>query len=50
MPKMVPMAVGLLTKGRMNLTPKRIKHIDQLKAILNKAKQLEEEMYTELEV
>ncbi len=50
MPKMVPMAMGLLTKGRMSLVPKRIKHMDKLKAILNKAKELEEEMYAELEV
>lgn len=50
MPKMAPMALGMFSKGRMRITPKRIKHIDQLKAILNKAKELEEEMYAELEV
>lgn len=50
MPKMAPMALEMFTKGRMSITPKRIKNIDQLKAILNKAKELEEEMYKELEV
>ncbi len=31
----------MLRRGRMDLTPKRIKGIDQLKAILAKAKELE---------
>lgn len=37
---MVPLGIGMLRKGRMDLTPRRIKGIDQLKAILNKAKEL----------
>jgi hypothetical protein len=44
MPKMMPMALGLLRKGRMDLTPKRIKNIDGLKSILAKAKELEGEL------
>lgn len=40
MMKMAPMGLGMLRKGRMSLTPKRIKGIDQLKAILAKAKEL----------
>jgi heterodisulfide reductase subunit C len=42
--KMVNMATGfgldLLLKGRMNITPTRIKDLDGLKAILKKAKEL----------
>jgi heterodisulfide reductase subunit C len=34
------MGLGMLRKGRMDLTPTRIKNIDQLKAILAKAKEL----------
>jgi heterodisulfide reductase subunit C len=49
MPKMAPMGWGMLRKGRMSLTPKRIKNLDSFKAILDKAKELEAEMYTELE-
>ncbi len=41
MPKIMPMATGLLRKGRIDLTPKRIKDMDGLKAILAKAKVLE---------
>jgi hypothetical protein len=40
----------MLSKGRMSLMPKQIKNIDQLKKIIAKAKELEEEMYAELEV
>jgi heterodisulfide reductase subunit C len=40
MAKMAPMGLVMLRKGRMDLTPNRIKHIDQLKAILAKAKEL----------
>lgn len=43
--KMAPMGLGMLTKGRMALTPKTIKGLDGLKAILNKAKELEEADY-----
>lgn len=41
LPSMTPMGFGMLTKGRMALTPKRIKNMDQLKTILQRAKQLE---------
>lgn len=41
LPNMMPMALGMLTKERMSMTPKRIKNIKQLKAILNRAKELE---------
>jgi heterodisulfide reductase subunit C len=50
LPKMAPMALGMFSKGRMSLMPKQIKNIDQLKKIIAKAKELEEEMYAELEV
>jgi heterodisulfide reductase subunit C len=43
LPSMTPMAVGMLTKKRMTLLPKRIKQLPQLKAILNRAKELEAE-------
>ena len=39
--KMAPMGLGMLRKGRMDLTPKKIKGLDQLKSILAKAKELE---------
>ena len=35
------MGFGMITKGRMPIRPRKIKHMDQLKAILNRAKQLE---------
>ena len=38
---MLPMGVGMLSKKRMNLTPTRIKHMKQLRAILKRAKELE---------
>jgi hypothetical protein len=38
---MMPMGFGMLTKGRMAFTPKKIKHMDQLRKILNRAKELE---------
>jgi heterodisulfide reductase subunit C len=38
--KMAPMGLGMLRRGRMDLTPKRIKGMKQLKAILAKAKEL----------
>lgn len=38
--KMAPMGLGMLRRGRMDLTPKRIKGVKQLKAILAKAKEL----------
>lgn len=41
LPNMAPMGIGMLSKKRMDLTPHRIKHIEQLKAILARAKELE---------
>ena len=41
LPNMAPMGLGLLSKQRMTMTPKRIKNIKQLKAILKRAKELE---------
>jgi heterodisulfide reductase subunit C len=41
MPGMAPMGLGMLTKGRMDLTPHRIKGMSQLRAILRRAKELE---------
>jgi len=38
---MVPFALNMLMKNRLSLRPERIKNIDQLQAILNKAKTLE---------
>jgi len=38
--KMAPMGLGMLRKGRMDLTPTRIKGIKQLQAILNKAREV----------
>ena len=41
LPGMLPMGFGMITKGRMAITPKKIKHMDQLKSILKRASQLE---------
>jgi heterodisulfide reductase subunit C len=41
LPSMTPMGMGMLSKKRMSLLPKRIKNLDQLKAILKRAKELE---------
>lgn len=41
LPGMAPMGWGMLSRQRMDITPKRIKGIDQLKAILKRAKELE---------
>jgi len=41
LPSMMPMGWGMLSKKRMSLIPKRIKHMDQLKAVLARAKELE---------
>jgi heterodisulfide reductase subunit C len=41
LPSMAPMGFGMLTKKRMDITPNRIKGIDQLKAILERAKEVE---------
>lgn len=40
--KMAQLGLGMLRRGRIDLTPNRIKGIDQLKAILAKAKQIGE--------
>jgi len=40
-PAAVPLGFGMLTKGRMDLTPQRIEHIEQLQAILSRALELE---------
>ena len=41
LPNMTPMGMGMLSRKRMSLLPKRIKNLDQLKSILNRAKELE---------
>ncbi len=41
LPGVAPMGMGLISRKRMTLTPKRIKNIRQLKAILKRAKELE---------
>ena len=41
LPSMMPMGWGMLSKKRMSLVPKHIKHMDQLKAVLARAKELE---------
>lgn len=41
LPGMAPMAMGMLSRKRMGLTPERIKNIRQLKTILKRAKELE---------
>jgi hypothetical protein len=43
LPGMAPMAVGMLTRKRMALMPTRIHQLDQLRAILKRAKELEVE-------
>ncbi len=41
LPSMAPMGMGMLSRKRMSLAPKRIKNMKQLKAILKRAKTLE---------
>ena len=41
LPGIAPMGFGMLSKKRMDITPHRIEGIDQLKAILARAKELE---------
>lgn len=41
LPGMAPMSLGLLSKRRLGVAPHRIEDIDQLKAILARAKELE---------
>lgn len=38
---MSTMGLGMLMKGRMSMTPRKIKGMDQLKSILDKAKEME---------
>jgi len=38
--KMGPMGLGMFTRGRMSLVPSKIKRIDQLKAIIKKAREI----------
>ena len=45
--KMAGFGLGMLARGRMDLRPTKIKNIDQLKAILNKAKELSHNGSTE---
>lgn len=42
LPGMAPMGLGMLTKQRMAIAPHKIEQIDQLHAILARAKQVEE--------
>jgi heterodisulfide reductase subunit C/quinone-modifying oxidoreductase subunit QmoC len=42
LPGMAPMGLGMLTKQRMDLSPRKIEQIDQLHKILARAKQVEE--------
>ncbi len=42
LPSMIPMGLGMLARGRMDLTPQRIENVEQLQAILARAKELEE--------
>jgi heterodisulfide reductase subunit C len=43
LPGMAPMGLGLLSKKRMDITPHRIEGINQLKAILTRANEIEAE-------
>lgn len=40
MPKLMPMALSMFTRGRMSLIPTKIKKLDQLQAIIKKAREL----------
>ena len=40
-PGLVELGMGLLTKGRLDMTPHKIENIGQLQKILNRAKELE---------
>ena len=41
LPGMMPMGLGMLTKQRMDISPRKIEHMDQLHAILDRAKEVE---------
>ena len=38
--KLVPMGMGLFTRGRLHLLPNRIRQMDQLRAIIKKAREI----------
>ncbi len=38
--RMGPLGLSLFTKGRMSLVPTKIRRVDQLQAIITKARQL----------
>ena len=38
--KLVPMGLSMLARGRMHLKPNKIRQVDQLQAIINKAKEI----------
>lgn len=40
----IPMGLGMMAKSRVDIIPKRIKAMNQLKNILNKAKELEDKL------
>lgn len=46
--KVAPMGLGMLSRGRMDLTPHRIRHIDELRAVLERAKELDQELMAEV--
>jgi heterodisulfide reductase subunit C len=46
--KVAPMGLGMLTRGRMDLTPHRIDGLDELNAILDRAKTLDKELLAEV--
>ena len=41
--KMGPLGLSMFTRGRMSLIPTKIKKLDQLQAIINKAREIGEE-------
>lgn len=42
--KLAPIGMGMLRRKRMDLAPKRIRNMGQLKAILNKAREIKEDV------
>jgi hypothetical protein len=42
LPSMAPMGLGMLTRGRLDIRPHRIDGLEQLQAILTRAKEMEE--------
>jgi heterodisulfide reductase subunit C len=46
--KVAPMGLGMLTRGRMDLAPHRIEGLDELRAILDRAKVLDKELLVEV--